>query len=341
MVIAMSQITQVTRVSLAPVRWGFSAFFARHPATHQSEQRHQSEHWQVAHCETSDQRVRRSAVIVATLCAALVVSSCNVYDISLLGADQPNAGGSAGGTIFAGSGASTSGGGSGSADSSAGSVGDAATGVGLGGADAGGSPGTPAGSGGMPSAAGGAGGAGGAAAAGGPADGMGSVQLSVIDDMEMTDQYIPTADRRIGFWSLSNDGKGMQTPATMVMSTIPNGRGTSLHALHTTTTGFKADPIIGVDLNRKNASARATYDASAYRAVHFFAKVEMGSATAVHFAILDKHTDPGGMLCCPSKTTCAGTENISSGTAQPSGLPLYKPTDPVSRSAMAAFAIRP
>lgn len=32
--------------------------------------------------------------------------------------------------------------------------------------------------------------------------------------------------------------------------------------------------------------------------------------------------------------------NISQGTAQPSGLPLYKPTDPVSRQAMAAFLYR-
>jgi hypothetical protein len=31
---------------------------------------------------------------------------------------------------------------------------------------------------------------------------------------------------------------------------------------------------------------------------------------------------------------------ISTGTVQPSGLPLYKPVDPVSRSAMAAFLYR-
>ncbi len=31
---------------------------------------------------------------------------------------------------------------------------------------------------------------------------------------------------------------------------------------------------------------------------------------------------------------------ISTGTAQPSGLPLYKPVDPVSRQAMAAFLFR-
>jgi lysozyme len=31
---------------------------------------------------------------------------------------------------------------------------------------------------------------------------------------------------------------------------------------------------------------------------------------------------------------------ISTGTAQPSGLPLYKPVDPVSRQAMAAFLYR-
>jgi hypothetical protein len=31
---------------------------------------------------------------------------------------------------------------------------------------------------------------------------------------------------------------------------------------------------------------------------------------------------------------------ISTGTGQPSGLPLYKPADPVSRQAMAAFLYR-
>ena len=32
--------------------------------------------------------------------------------------------------------------------------------------------------------------------------------------------------------------------------------------------------------------------------------------------------------------------NISTGTAQPSGLPLYRPTNPVTRQAMAAFLFR-
>jgi len=32
--------------------------------------------------------------------------------------------------------------------------------------------------------------------------------------------------------------------------------------------------------------------------------------------------------------------NISTGTAQPSGLPLYQPSGPVSRQAMAAFLFR-
>jgi hypothetical protein len=34
------------------------------------------------------------------------------------------------------------------------------------------------------------------------------------------------------------------------------------------------------------------------------------------------------------------TAGISTGTTQPSGLPLYKPSDPVSRQAMAAFLQR-
>ena len=301
MVIAMSQITQVAQSTLASVCREFSAFFAHHPATNQSE------HWQVALSEHSrtEQRVRRTAVVIASLCAALVGASCNVYDSSLLGVDPGSDGGRAGGPLFPGGGAATSGGGTvGNAGNNWDDAGAAAS---LGGADAGGGQNTVAGSGGVAGGSAGSGMGGGAELGGGPAGGAGSLTLSVIDDMEMPDPNIPNTDMRAGFWSLSNDGKGTQTPPTMVMSTIPMARGTSLHALHTATTGFKSDSVIGVDLNRK--AVRATYDASAYKAVHFFAKVEAASATAVHFAILDKHTDPGGMLCCPTQATCTGTED--------------------------------
>ena len=70
--------------------------------------------------------------------------------------------------------------------------------------------------------------------------------------------------------------------------------------------------LFGVDLNRKGAS-RQTYDASPYIAVQFWIRVEPASPTAVHLAILDMHTDPGGMLCCPTMTDCSNGGNIANG----------------------------
>jgi hypothetical protein len=123
--------------------------------------------------------------------------------------------------------------------------------------------------------------------------------------MEVPDQYIPSLDGRQGFWSLSNDHTaGAQTPSpTMIMSAIPGGRGASMSALHTTSTGFTGTgALVGVDLNRK--TTRSTYDASAYKALHFWAKVAAGSLTSVHLSMPDLHTDPGGALCSKAPQQC-------------------------------------
>jgi len=79
----------------------------------------------------------------------------------------------------------------------------------------------------------------------------------------------------------------------------------------TTASGFtKSGALVGVDLNRKGAS-RQTYDASPYTGLHFWIRVEPASPTAMHLAILDRHTDPGGMLCCPTMTDCSNGGNIA------------------------------
>ena len=99
----------------------------------------------------------------------------------------------------------------------------------------------------------------------------------------------------------------------MVMSAIPGGRGSSVSALHTTAAGFtNYGALVGVDLNRKGTS-RLTYDASSYSGVEFWIRVESGSPSLVHFAILDEHTDPGGGLCCVSATSCTGGGTIANG----------------------------
>jgi hypothetical protein len=271
----------------------------------------------VTHPETHDLRPSRVSVVIASLCSALCLVSlvaCNVYDPSLLdsslgaGASDNSGGASGSGTIntaggspaiggsFAYSGASSvSQAGAGGSDTSGGGTGAVA-----GGTSAGGTGGSSAGN-------GGAGGLATAGTGGGSEIGGGGAvdpTLSMIDDMEMPDQYIPSLDGRQGFWSLSNDGTaGTQTPSIMIMSQIPGGRGTSVYALHTTSTGFtKTGALVGVDLNRK--TTRLPYDASAYTAVHFWAKVAAGSLTAVHFSMPDLHTDPSGALCNKSPQQC-------------------------------------
>ena len=308
MVIRMSQNTQVARTTLATVCREISAFFTR--------PQHSSEHWQVVHSETSELRARRVSVVVASLSCVLLALGCNVYDPSLLEPNPLLAGGADGGANAASGGGSLvagAPGASGGNDSSAGGVGNAGA---LGGnGSAGGTKGGSGGSSGSSSSSSGASTAGttGVELGGSPAGGAANVGFSVIDDMENPDQYIPTNDLRQGFWSLSNDNTaGKQTPTpVMIMSAIPGARGSSLNGLHTTSSGFtKTGALVSVDLNRKG-SARSTYDASAYKSVKFWARVETSSAADTRFAILDRHTDPGGALCCPTMDCTTG--NISNG----------------------------
>jgi len=277
-----------------------------------------SEHWQVAHPET---RVRARNVILS-LSAALTFVGCSVYDSSLLEHDSLGAGGtdasgsvggsnaaSEGGGITRGGDAAIVGGGSsgkGGATGSGAAASNSGASAGESGmAEAGGSQASGTGGGGI-GGSGGSSAGGGDATAGSSVGGASNPTLSVIDDMENPDQYIPNTDGRQGFWSLSNDGTagGVQTPPTMVMSMISGGRGASTYALHTTAAGFtKAGAQVDVDINRKGAT-RNTYDASAYSALQFYAKVASGSPTLVHVAVPDVHTDLGGKLCTATGQSC-------------------------------------
>ena len=276
----------------------------------------------MAHIETSTRRSVTKSVVWGLFCALLFVG-CNVYDSSLLDSSALASGGTdSGGPPVVGGADSNAG----TGNNPAGGSGTSAGGIGLAGADnagdsSGGTSGSSAGNAGSVSTAGstevsgGSGGTGGGAA-GGATAGATSTNLSLIDDMETPDANIPSIDGRQGFWSVANDGTvgGKQTPSPVVtMSMIPGGRGTSLSAFHTTASGYtKTGALFGVDLNRKGSS-RQTYDASPYVAVHFWIRVEPASPTAVHLAILDKHTDPGGMLCCPSMTDCSNGGAIANG----------------------------
>src|SRR5882724_691287 len=318
MVIRMSQSTQIARAALATVRREITRIFALSAAQHSSE------HWQVTETQTSRRRSRAvTKSVVWGLSCALLFVGCNVYDASLLDSSALASGGSnnAGGSPVLAGGAGDANGGASS--NASGGAGTSAGGIGLAGADnagdsSSGTSGSGAGTAGGVVVTGGSGGTSAGGQAGDPAGGTASVTLSLIDDMENVDPYIPTNDGRQGFWSLSNDGTsgGKQTPSPMLMAAIPGGgRGASLSALHTTAMGFTVGgALVAVDLNRKGTS-RQTYDASAYTGVHFWTRVESGSPTAVHFAILDKHTDPGGALCCISiaPMNCAGGGSAANG----------------------------
>lgn len=290
----------------------------------------------MTHSETSEHRARRNACLIASLFGASLcsVGACSVYDSSLLEHDSLTAAGSSQGGASNGAGDANLAGGTfaGTSSSNGGHAGNSASGGGSddhggnGGANSAGSSAAGSSAAGSNAAGGGAsagtnaGGASGLAGAGGSgtvagSGGSGTVggnaaggalnaSLSIIDDMENPDQYIPNTDGRQGFWSLSNDGSaGTQTPSIMTMSTIPGGRGTSTYALHTTSMGFtKTGALVDVDLNRK--TTRSTYDASAYEAVHFYAKVAAGSLALVHFAMPDMYTDPAGDLCSNAPQQC-------------------------------------
>ena len=325
MVIRMSQNTQMLSAALATVRREITAISDLIVA------RHSSEHWNLAHSESSERQVRNpSARVARSVCRVLValtpviaVVSCNVYDSSLLDTSSNGTGADGGGLVLAGSGpqassgaGSTLGGSGGNADDSGGST--AAGADNAGDSSTGGTAGTPAGgaSGGTSAVAGG--GAGGSPTGGGGTGGAEKPTYSLIDDFENPNADIPATDGRQGFWSLANDGTktGVQTPSpVMVMSTITGGRGTSLYGLHTTAMGFTTSGAqVGVDLNRKTGS-RLTYDASAYIAVHFWIKVTATPPVIVHLAMIDKHTDPDGAWCCISTTpvNCTGGGMVSNG----------------------------
>ena len=269
------------------------------------------------HLETSARFVRRVATTALLSSCVLLVIGCSVYDASLL--EGPLVGGAASGGDVGNAGASaragasaTAGDGAIAGDAGEGNIGTGGTPTSAGGG-AGEPPDTNAGSGGTP-AVGGSSGTGQAGST--PAGGTGPTTLSMIDDMENTDLYIPNTDGRQGYWTLANDGTagGKQGPSPLLMSAIVGGRDGSMNAFHTTATGFsKSGAQTLVELNRKGAT-RNPYDASAYKALHFWAKVDGTSPGDVHVALIDKHTDPGGKLCCETMTSCATNGgNIANG----------------------------
>jgi hypothetical protein len=217
------------------------------------------------------------------LALGFVLAACggrdDLDDIFIDGAGAFSGGGGTG--AFSGGGGTATGG-----ASTAGSGGIAVGGSAGAGAIAGnGGTAGAAGSGAVGGIAGAAGGSAGAAGASG-----GSIGLSMIDDFEDQNQFLLPIDGRSGQWSSFSDG----TPGgELGFSILRAARPASNYALNLAGRGFTAwGAGVGFGLNRGGP-----YDASIYRGVTFWARIDSGSDTAVRLNVVDEHTTPEGGFC--------------------------------------------
>ncbi len=154
--------------------------------------------------------------------------------------------------------------------------------------------------------------------AGGFADGAGvdappdapSPGLVLIDDMEAVGVPVGSLDGPglAGSWFDFDDGTagGVLVPpagsvSSMIISVIPGGRGTAVHAAHiTANSGFTSYGAgMGFSLNASPTTPHP-YDASAYQGFTFWARALGDAATTiVRFNVLDKNTTlvSGGGVC--------------------------------------------
>jgi hypothetical protein len=220
-------------------------------------------------------------------------------------------GAGSGGTFGPGSGGTFvpgSGGSAGSAPSSGGSGGDVG---GSGGTSAGGTGGSGAGTGGSGAGAGGSG-----AGAGGSSAGSGGMPVidpcmdplegteEPFDDFEDEDEWLNAAGGRNGTWYVFNDMTvGTQSPAPMTTPlpvAIPDadvGAPSSTRVMHMTATGFTT---WGSGIGANLVTPKDFYDASAYQAITFWAKVGAGAYTKAKLVIPDMSTEPTGGKCNPA-----------------------------------------
>jgi len=241
---------------------------------------------------------------VVALLALTLFAACNTYSDALLtGTPTPTAGASAGGS--AGSpGTDTGGaaqGGRAETEEGAGAAGDGEepsahagqsneTG-GNGGSSGASTPGE-AGKGGNANHGGNAGSAGGSS---GPVGDQ-------IDDFEDQDDFILRLCMRNGPWYVINDGTTTGTtgptktfPTLAPADVRPGGTGSA--ALHLTATGY-ADWGAGVGADMVNQMGKkAPYDASAYRAIRFYAKIGSGAASTVKVLFPTVYSDADGGKC--------------------------------------------
>jgi hypothetical protein len=123
----------------------------------------------------------------------------------------------------------------------------------------------------------------------------------LISDFESGSAEVFKAGGRSGSWFTFNDGSGMQTPVRTPsgpLSADMGGACNSQYAMHTTGTGFTVwGAGIGATLTpgAGDAGGKASYDASGYRGIAFWAKV--ASPTSVRVSVPDGNTAAEGGVC--------------------------------------------
>lgn len=131
--------------------------------------------------------------------------------------------------------------------------------------------------------------------------------VDVIDDMEGATGSILAKDGRVGAWYVYNDGTAgaTETPGVPFLPTaISPPRGTSTYAAKMKGEGFTTwGAGMGLNFNDPGngdgGSAKASYDASKFDGLTFWAKIGAGSTAAVRVNVSTKETDPAGGTCTP------------------------------------------
>lgn len=242
-------------------------------------------------------KIRGNRRLLAVTLAVLGFAACNTYDSGLrVGGDSNVAGGGAGeggsaafaGTTSGGSvNAGTDSGGEAGASGSlnAGEAGEAAggsAGMVVAGAAGTGAGGSTAGAAGLPNVA-----------------GAPSGSLESIDDFEDGDSVISLLHGRNGPWYTFSDGTagGTLGKFTVAALTGSDAHDDSLAAAHLTASGF-TDWGAGLGADFLNpVTKKLPYDVSAYKGVHFYAKVGSGASTALKVLVITSYSDPSGGIC--------------------------------------------
>ena len=305
----------------------------------------------------------RAAVLVLPLAVACA-STDNGGNGGTGGGDDGGGGGSNGGSTGGGSNGGSNGGSSGTGGSS-GSKGGSSSGTsGSGGSNSGGSSGSNSGGSsgtGSSSGSGGSSGTGSNSSSGSGGDGgssnpdgsvnvdggtsmCGTPAATVISDFEQGSGVMIKQGGRSGWWYVSDDGTGTQTPASVAAGPIavaaaPSddktlmGETCNKYALHSTSSGQTTwGAVVGGTFVPGTGTNKSAYDVSMYDGIQFDIKTGAASQGSLYFEVVTKESQAsmyGGTASTNSHVDLNNNRGqilSASGTANPSGTSTAIPT---------------